>query len=49
VSTLEGNRLRRRVGPLSMTPADVTLDARRGRVGIVSLEANRFELWTWAR
>jgi sugar lactone lactonase YvrE len=49
VSTLEGNRLVRRLGPLSMTPADVSMDARRGRVGIVSLQANRFELWTWEK
>jgi len=47
VATLEGNRLVRQIGPLSMTPADVSLDARRGRAGIVSVEANRFELWTW--
>ena len=47
VATLEGNRLVRRVGPLSMTPADASLDARSGQVGIVSLEADRFELWTW--
>jgi sugar lactone lactonase YvrE len=49
VSTLEGTRLVRRLGPLSMTPADVSMDARRRRVGIVSLQANRFELWTWAK
>jgi hypothetical protein len=36
-------------GPALDDPGDVTLDARRGPVGIVSLEANRFELWTWAR
>ena len=47
VSTLDGNRLTRRLGSLSMTPADVSLDARHGRVGIVSLQANRFELRTW--
>lgn len=48
VSTLEDGRLVRRIGPMTMTPADVTMDPRRGRVGIVSLEANRFELWTWS-
>jgi hypothetical protein len=48
VSTLEGRRLVPRVGPLRMTPADVSMDARRHRVGVVSMEANRFELWTWA-
>lgn len=47
VSTLERGQLVARIGPLSMTPADVSLDARHGRAGIVSLEANRFELWTW--
>jgi hypothetical protein len=36
-------------GPALDDPGDVTPDARRGPVGIVSLEANRFELWTWAR
>ncbi len=49
VSTLERNRLARRLGPLSMTLADVTLDERRRQVGVVSLEANRFELWTWPK
>ncbi len=49
VSTLEGGPLVRRIGPLTMTPADVSRDERRGRVGIVSMEAGRFELWTWAR
>jgi sugar lactone lactonase YvrE len=49
VSTLEGGRLVRRIGPLTMTPADVSRDERRGRVGIVSMEAGRFELWTWAK
>jgi sugar lactone lactonase YvrE len=47
VSTLEGGRLVPRIGPLEMTPADASVDARRGRVGIVSMEAGRFELWTW--
>jgi sugar lactone lactonase YvrE len=49
VSVLEDRRLVHRLGPLTMTPADVSLDARRGRVGVVSLEANRFELWPWPR
>jgi sugar lactone lactonase YvrE len=47
VAVLEGDRLVRRIGPLRMTPADVSMDAKRHQVGIVSLEANRFELWTW--
>jgi sugar lactone lactonase YvrE len=49
VSTLEGTRLAHRLGPLSMTPADVSLDVRRSRVGVVSMEAGRFELWTWGK
>ena len=49
VSTLEGTRLAHRLGPLSMTPADVSMDARRGRVGVVSMEVGRFELWTWGK
>jgi hypothetical protein len=49
VSTLEGGRLVRRIGPLTMTPADASVDSRRGRVGIVSMEAGRFELWRWPR
>lgn len=47
VATLEGTQLVRRISGLSMAPADVSMDARGGRVGIVSLTANRFELWTW--
>jgi len=49
VATLEGNLLLRHIGPLGMTPADVSLDPKRSRIGIVSLEANRFELWTWEK
>jgi sugar lactone lactonase YvrE len=49
VWTLQGNRLLRKLGPLSMTPADVSMDTRRGRVGVVSMEAGRFELWTWPK
>jgi sugar lactone lactonase YvrE len=48
VSTLENNGLVHRL-KLSMTPADVSMDARRGRVGVVSMEVGRFELWTWAK
>ncbi len=47
VSVLDSARLVRRLGPLTMTPADVSMDAKRHRVGIVSLEAGRFELWSW--
>jgi sugar lactone lactonase YvrE len=46
VSVLSGSTLVRKVGGLSMAPADVSYDARRKRVGIVSLTANRFELWS---
>ena len=49
VSMLDGNRLAHRLGPLTMTPADVSMDVRRGRVGVVSMEAGRFELWTWSK
>jgi sugar lactone lactonase YvrE len=41
-----GAVLVRRLGPLGAPPADVSMDARRRQVGIVSLTANRFELWT---
>ncbi len=44
VSTLEGKMLVRRIGGLA-PPADVSMDTRRHQVGIVSLVANRFELW----
>jgi sugar lactone lactonase YvrE len=46
VSVLTGSTLVRKVGGLSVAPADVSYDARRKRVGIVSLTANRFELWS---
>ena len=46
VSTLEGNRLVKRV-VLSMPPADASVDMRRHRVGVVSVQADRFELWPW--
>jgi sugar lactone lactonase YvrE len=46
VFELRGPRLVRRIGPLGAPPADISLDARRGRVGVAFLTANRFELWT---
>jgi sugar lactone lactonase YvrE len=46
VSTLEGNSLVKRV-VLSMPPADASVDVRRGRVGVVSMVPDRFELWPW--
>ncbi|HLB08260.1 MAG TPA: SMP-30/gluconolactonase/LRE family protein [Gemmatimonadaceae bacterium] len=47
VSTLEGQKLVPRITKLGYQPADVSMDAGRSRVGIVSLVANRFELWEW--
>jgi hypothetical protein len=47
VSTLEGPKLVPRISKLSFQPADVSMDAGRSRVGIVSLVANKFELWDW--
>ena len=47
VSTLEGSKLVPRIAKLSYQPADVSMDVARSRVGIVSLVANRFELWDW--
>ena len=47
VALLDGARLVPRVAPLSMPPADVSRDERRGRIGIVSLAADRFELRAW--
>jgi len=44
VSTLEGTRLVKKV-VLSMPPADASVDMRRGRVGVVSVAVDRFELW----
>jgi sugar lactone lactonase YvrE len=47
VSTLEGPKLIPRITKMTMPPADVSMDAAHSRVGIVSLVANRFELWEW--
>jgi sugar lactone lactonase YvrE len=47
VSTLEGPKLIPRISKLPYQPADVSMDQVRSRVGIVSLVANRFELWEW--
>lgn len=46
VSVLSGSTLVRKVSGLSLAPADVSYDRRRNRIGIVSLTANRFELWS---
>jgi sugar lactone lactonase YvrE len=47
VATLEGPKLIPRITKLPYQPADVSMDPVRSRVGIVSLVANRFELWEW--
>ena len=46
VLELRRRQLVRRIGPLDAPPADISLDARRGRLGVAFLTANRFELWT---
>jgi sugar lactone lactonase YvrE len=46
VLELRGRHLVRRIGPLGAPPADISLDARRRRLGVAFLTANRFELWT---
>lgn len=46
VMSLRGHELIRKIGKLDMPIADVSMDARRHHVGIVSLVADRFELWT---
>jgi sugar lactone lactonase YvrE len=46
VSVLKGSTLEPRVTGLSFPPADVSYDSHRNRVGVVSLTANRFELWS---
>lgn len=46
VLSLRGHTLVRRIGKLASPIADVSMDAHRHQVGIVSLVANRFELWT---
>jgi hypothetical protein len=47
VSTLEGPKLVPRLSKLGYEPSDVSMDAGRSRVGIVSVVANKFELWEW--
>lgn len=46
VSTLDGNHLTRKL-VLSMPPADASVDIKRGRIGVVSVAVDRFELWPW--
>jgi sugar lactone lactonase YvrE len=48
VFQLHGTRLHRSIGPLDAPPADISLDQRNRRIGVVFLTANRFELWTLA-
>lgn len=47
VSVLQGPKLVPRIAKLPYQPADVSMDVARSRVGIVSLVANKFELWEW--
>jgi hypothetical protein len=47
VSTLEGPKLVPRISKLGYEPSDVSMDAGRSRVGIVSVVADKFELWEW--
>lgn len=44
VVLLDGDRLVTQVGRLPFAPADVSRDERRGRIAVVSLASNRFEL-----
>lgn len=46
VNELVGNKTVRVIGPLQAGVADIAVDAKRGRVGVLLLTANRFELWT---
>lgn len=46
VNELVGDKTVRVLGPLPAGVADVTVDAKRGRMGVLLLTANRFELWT---
>lgn len=46
VNELVGDRTVRVLGPLDAGVADIAVDAKRGRMGVLLLTANRFELWT---
>jgi hypothetical protein len=46
VSTLEGNKLVGRV-KLAIPPADVSMDTKRNRIGVVSMMTDQFQLWAW--
>jgi hypothetical protein len=46
VSTLEGKKLLRRI-KLAIPPADVSMDTKRNRVGVVSMMTDQFQLWAW--
>ena len=48
VSTLEGNKLARRL-KLKLAPSDVSMDPKRKRVGVVSMQKDEFELWAWPK
>jgi hypothetical protein len=46
VSTLDGNKLVRRL-KLAIPPADVSVDTKRKRAGVVSMMTDQFQLWAW--
>ncbi len=46
VSELIGSKVVKVIGPMQAAPADIAVDAKLGKVGVVLLTANRFELWT---
>ncbi|HUR00171.1 MAG TPA: SMP-30/gluconolactonase/LRE family protein [Gemmatimonadaceae bacterium] len=46
VSTLDTDKLVRRI-KLTMPPADISMDAKRKRIGIVSMMTDQFQLWAW--
>jgi sugar lactone lactonase YvrE len=46
VSTLDGSRLTQRL-KLKLAPSDVSMDPKRKRVGVVSMQNDQFELWAW--
>ncbi len=48
VSTVDGSKLVRHI-KLSIPLADVSMDTKRQRVGIVSMMTDQFQLWAWPR
>ena len=43
---MKGDRITRLIGPLGAPSAHISVDPRHGRIGVVFLTANRFELWS---